>query len=52
MFLLILTFFGLFALKYSAWFRKKVFYDPCQPEEATHLFIIGSGNISAVVEID
>lgn len=41
-FFLILSFFGLFVLKYSIKFRKKVFYCDCNSNEATHVHVESS----------
>lgn len=51
MILLIVTVFGLFVLKYSAWFRKIVFFSPATPHEATHLYIKGNDKQEDVVKI-
>lgn len=52
MVLITISFFGLFALKYSAWFRKKAFYNCSDPEAASHLYVKGNGKSEAVVKIE
>lgn len=49
--LLIVTVFGLFALKYSPWFRKKVFFDTANANEATHVYITGNDKKNDIVKI-
>ena len=41
-FFLILSFFGLFVLKYNIKFRKMVFYCDCNSNEATHVHVESS----------
>jgi len=51
MILTIISVFGLFALKYSARYRKTAFYQKATPAEATHLYITGNDKKNDIVKI-
>lgn len=51
LFIIIVTVFGLFVLKYSAWFRKMAFFENVSQEEATHIFIKDNDKKNDIVKI-
>jgi hypothetical protein len=51
MLLTIVSVVGLFALKYSPWYRKVAFFETATPAEATHIYITGNDKKNDIVKI-